>query len=380
MQRKGTDPRVALLTGARFSTQAAGGTLSYVLGLAHYLQSVGVGVHLITNGPPEHVPQGCTPYPVGKEFQPSTRRFHRALRHVSLTEPMAHDALLHLQRPDDLWYLTRVGRLPPAICTLHGDAVRSIGRRYGRTAARYYQHLESRMVARFRLFVAVDEGTAEAYRSRYPSVRNRMEVIPTAVDSAFFEGNLRGKHDERNEDLVFLYAGRLSMEKRIDSIIGSFRHSGPLDDAKLIVAGSGPEEVRLRKAARHANVEFLGPVPREKMPALYRRADALVLASEYEGAPTVALEALTCGCPVVGLPTCGLRQEMSRDGVFIAGSLDEIPQMLRAAAARRATNPPITLSPMFTWAEVGKALLRVYRRANPRAFDGCGEDPASHGS
>lgn len=64
--------------------------------------------------------------------------------------------------------------------------------------------------------------------------------------------------------------------------------------ARLVLAGAGPLEARLRGAP---GVIMLGHV--EDVPALLASADALLLASRHEGAPLVLLEAAWAGLPLL---------------------------------------------------------------------------------
>ena len=75
------------------------------------------------------------------------------------------------------------------------------------------------------------------------------------------------------------------------------------DDAQLIIAGAGESEADLRaRSARlglDGAVRFLGLVPNEDVAELQAAADLFVLSSVLEATPTVALEALASGTPVI---------------------------------------------------------------------------------
>jgi glycosyltransferase involved in cell wall biosynthesis len=108
---------------------------------------------------------------------------------------------------------------------------------------------------------------------------------------------------------AFLYLGRLSYEKGVDTILRAWRPGR----GTLVVAGSGPDEDRLRTMAPR-DVVFLGSVEGSAVPGLLQRARALLLPSIwYEGQPRVVLEAYAAGVPVVASDIGGL-PELVEDG------------------------------------------------------------------
>ena len=360
------NPHVVLLTGAQLFGSWTGGTAAYVRGLVRFLTTQGLSVDLISNGPVDDPPARCEVHPVSRGHIASTLGFHKALKGAALDRVLQDAAVLHLQRPDDLWFIKARTRTPPMVCTLHGDAAQAIRRRRGLLAAAYYRRIEGKTLPQFDAIVAVNQTTATAYRNRYPSLGNRIVTIPTAAHEACAVGE--GPPARAQSLITILFAGRLSIEKRVDRIIGLFKGSAQLRNARLLVAGSGPQDLRLRRLARDTAVEFLGPVPHDKMPSLYRIADALIIASEFEGTPTVALEALACGCPVVGLASCGLSEDMSNCGTFIGSSIQTLPELLLAAADRKQNGTPIHLNGKYTWSAVGEQLLSLYRKVAPNTL------------
>ena len=108
---------------------------------------------------------------------------------------------------------------------------------------------------------------------------------------------------------VFLYLGRLSPEKGVETILRAWRPGL----GTLLVVGDGPEEGRL-KAIAPPGVVFSGSVDGSAVPDLLRRARALLLPSAwYEGQPRVVLEAYAAGVPVLASDVGGL-PELVEDG------------------------------------------------------------------
>lgn len=79
--------------------------------------------------------------------------------------------------------------------------------------------------------------------------------------------------------------------------------------ARLLIVGTGPMESKLRQLAHVLGVEtrvnFVGLQPNHLLPNYYSAADALILASSFEGWANVLLESLACGTPVVATPVNG---------------------------------------------------------------------------
>ncbi|HEX5818288.1 MAG TPA: glycosyltransferase [Gemmatimonadales bacterium] len=137
--------------------------------------------------------------------------------------------------------------------------------------------------------------------------------LPPADEAAFSE---LGVH--------LVAAGRLTHQKGFDLLIEAIaRCADPR--FRLTVLGDGPLRAELESLARarglSAVVRFAGfqgnPYP------YFRRADAFVLSSRFEGLPNVVLEALACGTPVIATPAPGGTHELlaGRPGCAIADAV-----------------------------------------------------------
>ncbi|MGI8467693.1 MAG: glycosyltransferase family 4 protein [Pyrinomonadaceae bacterium] len=82
-----------------------------------------------------------------------------------------------------------------------------------------------------------------------------------------------------------------------------------IPEARLIIAGDGEEREKLHALAKELkleNVEFLGQVAQEKMPALYDRADIYLNSSNVDNMPNSIIEAFAAGTPVVSTGAGGI--------------------------------------------------------------------------
>jgi glycosyltransferase involved in cell wall biosynthesis len=181
-----------------------------------------------------------------------------------------------------------------------------------------------------------------------------------------------------------LFVGRITPHKGVDRAIAALP-----DGAGLTIAGSvghdpNPPErdyrQLLQRMAAGRAVTFLGPVPDDDLPALYRRAAVFVLPSVHrtcygknieisELLGLVVLEAMASGTPVVCSAVGGL-PEVVQDGVtgFLVepGNVDELHERLaellenRALARRMGENARALALERFTWEACADRCLSAY--------------------
>ena len=111
---------------------------------------------------------------------------------------------------------------------------------------------------------------------------------------------------------TLLSVGYLIQRKGHDLVIDALKQ---LPNAKLLIAGDGPERERLGEIARQSGVAdrvtFLGRLGTPQLVDYYGAADALVLASSREGWANVLLESMACGTPVVATRIWGTPEVVS---------------------------------------------------------------------
>lgn len=113
-------------------------------------------------------------------------------------------------------------------------------------------------------------------------------------------------------------------------------------DVVYLIAGEGDDRDRLEALARQTgvgeHVRFLGRVPRQDLPGLYRAADLFVLPSTGEGFGIVYLEAMACGTPAIGLAAGGAADALGDGNLGSAVAESDLALAIREALGALTAN------------------------------------------
>ncbi|WP_363323689.1 glycosyltransferase family 4 protein [Accumulibacter sp.] len=197
-------------------------------------------------------------------------------------------------------------------------------------------------------------------------------VIPNIIDLSRFAAVPRRSFGDAPQLLV---TRNLEPIYDIPTAIRAFAGIVPVfPAARLTVAGSGPELLRLQalvaELGLQEQVAFSGRIDNAAIPALYAAADCLVNASTVDNMPISILEAFASGVPVVstaagGIPDLveqgvsgllvpvGDHQAMTRELLRVLQDA-QLAAGLRAAGLRQAQR--------YAWPQVRKQWLDAYRR------------------
>jgi len=158
--------------------------------------------------------------------------------------------------------------------------------------------------------------------------RERFVHIPNFVDLAQFTPG--GQIGPR-----FVYCGRLDRLKGVETLL----RAAAAARQPLTIAGSGPDEVRLRGIAEQtgSDVIFTGHLDKDALLDLIHDARAVVVPSEVpENAPLAVLEAYAAGRPVIGAANAGIPElirENETGALFPTGDVAALADALARFAA-----------------------------------------------
>jgi glycosyltransferase involved in cell wall biosynthesis len=156
-------------------------------------------------------------------------------------------------------------------------------------------------------FVAISRSTAEDLK--IIGIKNKIFVIQSGIP--VIPHNIR---EERQNNLI-AYVGRVKKYKSIDHFVKAVAKLKKRKNVEAVIVGDGDARNDLIHLSQNMNVDiqFTGFVTEEEKYRMYHRARVVVQPSIKEGWGLTAIEAQSCGTPVVCANSPGLR-EVIQDG------------------------------------------------------------------
>ncbi len=196
-------------------------------------------------------------------------------------------------------------------------------------SAPYASDAYRRLEENTNIFVAPSEFTADNESGK---LRARPLVIHHGVNVALFNSQIPISKARRSLRLpqkaeIVLWNDRISPEKDFETFLEAIPQiAKKMPNVYFFIKMRGIEKryfetVRLlfRAVMKRGNVKVMDKwVSHERLPFLYRAADALVSTSVYENFGLKFVEAMACGTPVVAANTCTGPEVLGEAGTFYA--------------------------------------------------------------
>ncbi|HUW94315.1 MAG TPA: glycosyltransferase family 1 protein [Anaerolineae bacterium] len=352
------------------------GLLRYALSLHEELRAQGVDVALVQPTPPP-----AWMARAGRALGLDAAAFFGS---YPLSVRLDGAEICHLAS-QTLATLLLTGRRPPAVVTVHDliphlvddDPALSL---YRRPVERLLDRVALRGLRRAAAIVAISEFTKRTVvqLTGYPA--DHIHVVYRAVDGAVFKplpvpDGFRRKYELEAENPTVLYVGSEDPRKNVDGLLRAFaRVRARVPTAQLLKVGAphfAAERQRLLglvdELGLDSSVRFLDHVPDEDLPLFYNAASVFVLPSFYEGFGLPALEAMSCGTPVVASDRASLPEVVGQGGALldpddVAGLADRIAGLLADPQWRAAASEVALLqAARFSLARQAEETLALYR-------------------
>jgi glycosyltransferase involved in cell wall biosynthesis len=170
--------------------------------------------------------------------------------------------------------------------------------------------------------IAVSDGVADDFARVTRTPRARIDVIynPVITPALIAAAAERPGHpwfDDPSRPVV-LGVGRLTHQKNFPALVEAFALVQRDHNARLVILGEGPERPALEAHVRQHGVQDCVALPGflDNPYACMARASVFALSSWFEGLPTVLIESLAVGTPVVSTDCESGPREILRGGAL----------------------------------------------------------------
>jgi glycosyltransferase involved in cell wall biosynthesis len=262
-----------------------------------------------------------------------------------------------------------LGRVETAVVVTHHISVPTDRSSSG---ARLWSALRSLFYPRADAIVAVSRDMADDLARSIGVPRDRIDVIlnPVITPDLQSRGEAAVSHPwlAPGEPPVVMGVGRLERQKDFSTLVRAIALVRQQRPVRLLILGEGRERPALEALVRELGLEDDVALPGfvENPYAFLSRAAVFALSSIFEGLPTVLVEALALGTPVVSTDCQTGPREILEDGRLGRLVPIEQPEALAAAIGATLDERPGPVPPerlrAYTQAEAVDSYIRLFER------------------
>ena len=260
----------------------------------------------------------------------------------------------------------------------------------------YMRKVES--LARADLLLGISESASREALGIDHCARSNVVTISSAVDSSFFtpssvvEADLTVPAKYGLVKPFVMYTGGIDWRKNLEALIRAFALLPPIlrDNFQLALVCHSEEGAKrnlLKLARQHGlregDVIVTGFVSDEELRALYRLCRLFVFPSLHEGFGLPALEAMSCGAPVIGSRSSSIPEVIGRDDALFdpASDTDISEHIWRGLLDDSWRQELLTHAPVqaakFSWKLTGSRALSAIEQSFETKCSSAGEQSGS---
>ncbi len=209
--------------------------------------------------------------------------------------------------------------------------------------------------------IAVGDDEQQFLGSEIEIPREKIPIIRLGVDTNIFNYSPKRGLDVRRtlnlkkEDILILYAGKITPNKEVDILIKAFRVLNRKNSKLLIIGGNLPSS---------PHIIFKPFIPNKELPAFYSAADIGVWPGDFS---ITIYEALGCGLPTIVAKTESTKYILSHKSAmgFNRRDVKELVRKLNILSSNKKKRDELTnnarslVSQKLSWENLAKQFLEI---------------------
>ncbi|WP_342559419.1 glycosyltransferase [Metasolibacillus sp. FSL K6-0083] len=240
--------------------------------------------------------------------------FRKNKRNISLTHA-------HYVFPSGMFsYYLKKRYNVPYVVTAHGGDINKMAKKSARIkgyTTKILQHADH--------VIAVGEELAQTIQADYGIEASRISIMSMGINRDVFQ---QTDKQQMQQSLAmdsactnFLFVGNIIEEKGVLELVTAFQQLEKIHAGKIALYCIGSTKdtgftAKIKSLVESKQIHFIEPMPQAELARYFQAADVFVLPSYIEGLGLVALEAMSCGTPVIASSVGGL-QYMLADGAGV---------------------------------------------------------------
>jgi glycosyltransferase involved in cell wall biosynthesis len=231
--------------------------------------------------------------------------------------------------------------------------------------------MQNRVTRTLPHLITVSRRSREDFRRILDLPADRFRIIPNGVDSSRFHPL---PHLSREPGRLVVTSSADIPLKGLTYLLHAVADLSRNRDLKLVIIGSPKKNGLVKRTVRDLNlsrrVHFTGRIGAEGFAEQYARASLAVVPSIYEGFGLPAIEAMSCGVPVISTTGGALPEVVGKAGILVppadARALRDAIAFLLDHPAQASALGQAGLQRVrrhFTWENTARLTVEAYREA-----------------
>lgn len=219
----------------------------------------------------------------------------------------------------------------PKVMTVHSAGIKSGGFETF-MLDKLYHPFARRVLRKMDMLIALSEGERKSLLRCFGLSTRSVVVIPNGIkideftlDKIAAEEFVR-RYRLKEDSFKVLSVGRLVPQKNPEKLISTVaKHMKDQNVEVIFIGGGSPTYLAKLREISDERIHVLEEVKFEELVAAYHSSNLFVFLGTWEGIPTVILEAMLCGLPVVAAPVGGIPEVITEkeNGLFVELPISE---------------------------------------------------------